>query len=431
MFAPLQRFHLRLHGKGYPKLLEVRGEIYMPKAGFAALNRHASKHDEKVFANPRNAAAGSVRQLDPKITASRPLEIYCYAVGKISSGKLADKHSEMLQQLKHWGLRTNPKVKVVKDIKHCLEYYHHIAKERDDLPYEIDGVVYKVNDLSLQEKLGFVSRAPRWAIAHKFPAQEETTQVQDIEFQVGRTGALTPVARLKPVTVGGVTVSNATLHNFDEAWRKDVRIGDTVVVHRAGDVIPEIVSVVLQRRPKGTKPIHLPKHCPVCHSEVIKPEGEAVARCTGGLYCRAQVRESILHFASRRAMNIDGLGDKLVELFLNEKLIQDITDVYQLKPKEIAALERMGEKSAQNLIDAIEKSKTTTLPRFLYALGIRSVGEATALALANHFGNLEKIMHADEEKLQEVPDVGPIVAAEIAGFFGKNITVNSSVNYII
>ena len=407
---------LRLHGKNYPKILEVRGEIYMPKKGFDALNAHARKNDEKTFANPRNAAAGSLRQLDPKITASRTLEMFCYGVGQVSE-KLAANHSEQMQQLQEWGIRVNPESKVVKGVEGCLAYYNSIAKKREKLSYEIDGVVYKVNSIRLQEELGFVSRAPRWAIAHKFPAHEEMTEVLGIEFQVGRTGVLTPVARLQPVFVSGVTVSNATLHNLDDAWRKDVRVGDTVIIRRAGDVIPEVVSVVKDKRTRNTQAIALPKKCPVCHSEVIKPEGEVSAICTGGLYCQAQVRESILHFASRRAMNIEGLGDRLVELFLAQGLIKNIADIYQLKKEDIAAQERLGEKSAENLIAAIEQSKATTLPRFLYGLGIPQVGETTALNLANHFGDLEKIMQSPEEELQQVQDIGPVVAAETAAFF--------------
>lgn len=407
---------LHLYGKDYPEIMEVRGEVYIPKKDFAALNKEAEEKGQKIFANPRNAAAGSLRQLDPRITASRPLQIFCYGIGRVST-KLADRHSEILKQLQHWGMRINPEIKVVTGVNGCWKYYQEMAEKRVRLLYEIDGVVYKVNQTKLQAELGFVARAPRWAIAHKFPAQEENTKVLDIEFQVGRTGVLTPVARLKPVAVSGVIVSNATLHNLDEAWRKDVRVGDTVIVRRAGDVIPEIVAVIKEKRPAGAKAIIIPKHCPVCHAEAIKPEGEVSPQCTGGLYCRAQLRESILHYAARRAMNIDGLGDKIVELFLNEKLIKDVTDLYRLKKIDIAALERMGEKSAQNLLDAIEKSKETTLPRFIYALGIPQAGEATALNLANHFGSLEKIMLANEEELQTVEDIGPIVAAQLTGFF--------------
>lgn len=407
---------LRLHGEDCPNVLEVRGEIYMPLAGFKALNERALKQQEKIFANPRNAAAGSLRQLDPKITAARPLELFCYGVGQVSE-KFPATHLEILQRLTHLGLRVNPHIKLAEGVEACLSYYKKISELREKLPYEIDGVVYKVNSIQAQEILGFVSRAPRWAIAHKFPAQEQTTEVLDIEFQVGRTGVLTPVARLQPVFVGGATVSNATLHNFEEAWRKDIRVGDTVIVRRAGDVIPEVVGTIIEKRPANTHPIKIPQHCPVCHAEIIKPEGETAARCTGGLFCSAQLREAILHFASRRAMNIEGLGDKIVELLLTEKLIQDVTNIYTLKAEEVAALERMGEKSAENLLHAISVSKATTLPRFLYALGIREVGEATALTLAEHFGTLEKIMAADETQLQQVADIGPIVAAHITGFF--------------
>jgi DNA ligase (NAD+) len=408
---------LHLYGKDYPAILEVRGEIFMPKAEFEALNKRALEEGERVFANPRNAAAGSLRQLDSRITASRSLQIFFYAVGKTTGHIWPEKHSEMLEELKTWGLRINPENRVVQGVEGCLDYYHKLGNKREKLPYEIDGVVYKVNSRAQQRELGFVARAPRWAIAHKFPAHEVSTEVLAVEFQVGRTGVLTPVARLKPVFVGGVTVSNATLHNLEEIWRKDVRVGDTVLVRRAGDVIPEVVSVVLERRPTHTHRVALPKHCPVCGSEIIKPEGEIAARCTGGLYCKAQVRERIKHFASRRAMNIEGLGDKLVQQFMEVGLLQNVADIYRLKAPEIAALERFGEKSAENLIAAIEKSKNTTLARFLYALGIPDVGEATAANLARHFGQLEKLRTAHEEELQTVPDIGPITAANIAGFF--------------
>ncbi len=411
---------LQLRGQNYPKVLEVRGEVYMPRAGFEALNKEAEKRGEKVFANPRNAAAGSLRQLDPNITAKRPLALFCYGVGKVSGGHLPDRQSKILQQLQQWGLRVNPEIKVVTGPENCLQFYKNIAVKRANLPYEIDGVVYKVDRLELQQRLGFVSRAPRWAIAHKFPAQEEMTQVLAVEFQVGRTGTLTPVARLKPVLVGGVTVSNATLHNMDEIERKDVRVGDTVIIRRAGDVIPEIVAVVKERRPARTKTITLPQHCPVCHSDVIKPEGEAAARCIAGLYCPAQRKEAIKHFASRRAMDINGLGDKLVDQLVEEKLIDSVADLYTLQESELATLERFGEKSAANLCAAIEKSKNTTLSRFLYALGIREVGEATALSLATHFHSLQNVMAADEELLQTVPDIGPVVAANVAAFFRQS-----------
>lgn len=408
---------LHLQGKNYPDILEVRGEVYMPKAGFQALNKQAQERGDKLFANPRNAAAGSLRQLDSSITAQRQLALYCYGVGKISGALHAKRHSDILQQLSEWGLRINPEVKAVASIEACLQYYQQIGKKRERLTYEIDGVVYKVNQLSLQRQLGFVSRAPRWALAHKFPAQEELTLVEAVEFQVGRTGVLTPVARLTPVFVGGVTVSNATLHNMDEVQRKDVRIGDTVIVRRAGDVIPEVVSVVLEKRPSDTRRVKLPAHCPVCGSDVIKPEGEAAARCIGELYCPAQVKENIKHFASRKAMDINGLGDKVVEQLVDVKLIANVADLYQLNTAQLENLERMGTKSADNLCAALEKSKSTTLPRFLYALGIREVGEATAQVLAQHFAELEKIIHATEEELQTVPDIGPVVAANIAAFF--------------
>lgn len=408
---------LHLHGTTYPKRLEVRGEVFMPLAGFEKYNQKARQMDEKTFVNPRNAASGSLRQLDSKVTATRPLSIYFYAVGIAENGTLPKTHFGMLEKIKTWGFKINPEVKVVKGTRGCLAFYNAIAKKREKLAYEIDGVVYKVNSIPYQEQLGFVSRAPRWAIAHKFPAREEMTKVNGIELQVGRTGVVTPVARLEPVFVGGVTVSNATLHNFDEVWRKDVRVGDTVVIRRAGDVIPEVVSVVKSKRPSGTRKITLPKHCPICKAEVVKAEGEAFARCMGGLFCSAQIKEKIKHFASRKAMNIDGLGDKWVEAFMEYHLVNDIADLYRLQKEQLVDLERMGEKSSENLLNALEKSKKTTLPRFLFAIGIREVGEATAKALSQHFGSLEKIMKASEEELSEVSDVGSIVAAHIKGFF--------------
>ncbi len=404
-------------GQAIPTVLEVRGEVFMPKAGFAALNRAAEEKGEKTFANPRNAAAGSLRQLDPRITASRPLDMYCYAIGYSEQAELAPTHYERLMQLKQWGFKVNPEIQRARGVKQLMAYHDRLMKIRESLDYEIDGLVYKVNSIELQERLGFVSRAPRWAIAHKFPAQEEMTKVLDVEFQVGRTGAVTPVARLEPVFVGGVTVSNATLHNMDEVRRMDVRIGDTVIVYRAGDVIPKVVSVVKERRPDDARPVELPEHCPVCGSEIEKPDDEAVARCTGGLFCPAQVKEAIKHFASRKAMDIDGLGDKLVEQLVDQKLISNVADLYKLTVEQVAGMERMGEKSATNLIQAIEKSKQTTLPRFIFALGIREVGESTAMNLAHHFGNLESLQAASEETLQAVPDVGPVVAHHIAQFF--------------
>ena len=408
---------LRLLGEGWPAVLEVRGEIFMPKKGFEELNRRARKKGEKTFANPRNAAAGSLRQLDPKITATRPLSFYAYGWGELSVEKLGDSYSDAMAVIKEYGLPVSPELKVVQELQGCLDYFDAMARKRDSLDYEIDGVVFKVNDLQQQERLGFVSRAPRWAIARKFPAQEALTVVKDVEFQVGRTGAVTPVARLDPVEVGGVTVRNATLHNMDEVKKKDVHIGDTVYVRRAGDVIPEIVRVLPERRPKTAREVVLPKHCPVCGSDVIKPEGEAVARCTGGLYCPAQRKEAIKHFASRRAMDIEGLGDKLVEQLVEQELIHDPADLYSLTREQLMGLERMGEKSAQNLLDALERSKETTLAHFLYALGIREVGEATSQTLAQQFGSLEALEKASEEELQETPDIGPIVAAHIAAFF--------------
>lgn len=411
---------LRLRGNDVPRILDVRGEVFMSKKGFEQLNEQAQKRDEKIFANPRNAAAGSVRQLNSKITASRPLEIYCYGVGLCEGYKLPSKHSEILQQLAKWGLRVSSLIEVVQGAKGCLQYYNNMAKKRDRLSFEIDGVVYKVNSIAEQEKLGFVTRAPRWAIAHKFPAEEEYTKLEDVEFQVGRTGALTPVARLKPVLVHGVTVSNATLHNMDEIRRKDIRIGDTVIVRRAGDVIPEVVGIVKEKRPQDSRKIVLPTKCPVCHSDIEQIEGEAVARCTGGLFCAAQRKESIKHFAARRALDIEGLGDKLVEQLVDTNLIKTVADIYDLTQTQLENLERMGEKSAQNLLEQIEKSKHTTFARFLYALGIREVGEATAKSLANHYRELAALQHANEESLQSVPDIGPIVAAHIAHFFHEH-----------
>ena len=415
---------LRLRGARVPEVLEVRGEIFMPKKGFEELNRRALERGEKTFVNPRNAAAGSLRQLDPRLTAERPLEAFFYATGEVTEGALPKgEQREVVAALQELGLRTCPEGKLVEGISGCLAYYAHIGQKRQKLPYEIDGVVYKVNNLRWQNELGFVSRAPRWAVAHKFPAQEETTVVRDVEFQVGRTGALTPVARLEPVFVGGVTVSNATLHNMDDLQRKDVRIGDTVVVRRAGDVIPEIVKVVLERRPAKARVVTLPQHCPICGAEVERNEGEAVARCVGGLFCPAQLKESIRHFASRRAMDIEGFGPKLVDQLIDLGLVKTPADLYRLNVEQLAELEHMGEKSADNLVAALEKSKATTYQRFLYALGIAEVGEATALALANDFGSLEELLAADDERLQEVPDIGPVVAANIRAFFHEKHNV--------
>ena len=408
---------LQLSNSNFPSTLEVRGEVFMPIAGFEAMNRSAQAAGEKIFVNPRNAAAGSLRQLDSRITAHRPLSFYAYGVGLVEGRELPLKHADILYRLRDWGLPVNPEMSVVGNVNACIDYYENLAQKRSALAYDIDGIVYKVNDIILQRELGFVARAPRWAIARKFPAQEEMTQVLDVEFQVGRTGAITPVARLSPVFVGGVTVSNATLHNMDEVARLDLHIGDTVIVRRAGDVIPQVAQIIFDRRPPDARAVFLPSCCPVCHSPVEKTEGEAVARCSGGLVCPAQRKEAIKHFAQRRAMDIDGLGDKLVEQLVDSELIHSPADLYTLELPVLAALERMGEKSAANLQAAIAVSRSTTLPRFLYALGIREVGEATALALANHFGSLEVLAQADEQRLQQVGDVGPVVAHYVAEFF--------------
>ncbi len=408
---------LHLRGTDYPQTLEVRGEIYMPSAGFEQFNDRARKAGEKTFVNPRNAAAGSLRQLDARITASRPLEMCSYSVGLVSGGELPTRHASVLQRLQDWGLRINAESRVVQGIDACDEYYRNLALRRDSLPYDIDGIVFKVNDLALQQQLGFVSRAPRWAIARKFPAQEEMTRLLDVEFQVGRTGAITPVARLEPVFVGGVTVSNATLHNSDEIERLGVLVGDTVIVRRAGDVIPKVVSVVLAQRPADARTIEFPGSCPVCGSPLERADDEAIVRCMGGLVCAAQQKAAIRHFASRRAMDIDGLGDKLVEQLVDEGLVVNVASLYQLQRDQVLALERMGEKSADNLLAALQKSKQATLPRFIFALGIREVGEATALALARHFGSWEAMAEASEEHLLEVSDVGPVVADHLRQFF--------------
>jgi len=413
----IQSIPLKLRSTHPPKILEVRGEIYLPLVEFNKLNAQALKIGEKVFVNPRNAAAGSLRQLDARITAKRSLSSFCYASGEVKGFAMPDNHFAFLAKIKELGFRINPNIEVVKGTQGCLAYYKKMEQLRPKLGYAIDGVVYKVNDLQLQRRLGFISRAPRWALAHKFAAEEEMTKLLNIEFQVGRTGALTPVARLEPVFVGGATVSNATLHNIDEVWRKDLRIGDTVIIRRAGDVIPEVRGVALQFRPSHAKLIELPKHCPVCGSEIVKAEGEVIARCSGGLYCSAQRKESIKHFASRLAMDIIGLGDKLVEQLVDKNIVHNVADLYTLKADDLVNLERMGEKSATKLIAAIEKSKSTTLSRFIYALGIREVGEATALSLALHFQDLKKLMQASFEELQSINDIGPVVATHITTFF--------------
>ena len=408
---------LRLRGAEVPRVIEVRGEVFMPFAGFKRFNEEAAARGEKIFINPRNAAAGSLRQLDPRMTAARPLDLFIYGVGVIEGGELPPHHSETLKELRRFGFKICPQSKVVESIDGCLEYYREMAAARSALPYQIDGVVYKVDDVKLQRKLGFISRAPRWAIAHKFPAEEALTVVRGIEFQVGRTGALTPVARLEPAFVGGVTVSNATLHNMDELIRKDVRVGDTVVIRRAGDVIPEVVRVLPERRADGAQLVTLPSVCPVCGSPVVREGDQAVARCSGGRRCAAQRKGEIQHFASRRAMDIQGLGDKLVEQLVDCDWIKTPADLFSLQAEQLATLERMGEKSAQKLSSAIENAKHTTLPRFLYALGIRDVGEATALALAQNFPELGDLRRASEEEIQRVPDVGPVVAKQVAAYF--------------
>ena len=407
---------LRLHGEGWPSALEVRGEIVIPVRDFERLNVERLAKGENVFANPRNAAAGSLRQLDPRITAERPLRFFPWGLGEVSQ-EVAPFYSQVVACFKEWGFRVTDLFRRVDSIEACLDYYQAILAQRPELPFEIDGVVYKVDDLAARSRLGSTARAPRWAVAHKLPAQEEVTVVEDILPSVGRTGVITPVARLKPVQVSGVVVSHATLHNQDEVERKDVRVGDSVIVRRAGDVIPEVVGVVMEKRPQGAQSWRMPGHCPVCGSEVIRHPDEAAHRCMGGLYCPAQRMGALLHFASRRAMDIEGLGDKLVQQLVDRKLVTSIADIYSLGKGQLAELERMGDKSAQNLLDAIEKSKHTTLPRFLHALGIPQVGEATALALAQHFGEINAIMGADSETLQTVPGIGPNMAEDIQTFF--------------
>ncbi len=415
-----------------PPLIEARGEVYMPIEGFERMNAAARGRGEKVFVNPRNAAAGSLRQLDARITAARPLRAFFYGLGAVEGAEPPQGQWELLKLLRSLGFPVSPDVEHVRGVAGCLAYYRRMGARRSSLPYQIDGVVYKLDARADQERVGFVSRAPRWAVAHKFPAEEAQTVVKGIEFNVGRTGALTPVARLEPVFVGGVTVSNVTLHNIDEVHRKDVRVGDTVVVRRAGDVIPELVSVILEKRPmKSGRPtvpqsreVQLPARCPVCDSLVLRVEGEAVARCTGGFICRAQRQEALRHFASRRALDIEGLGDKVVEQLVEHELVRSPADLYSLTVEQLAGLERMGEKSAANLVAAIDRSRETTLPRLLYALGIREVGEATALALARHFGTLEALMRASLDEIQQVEDVGPIVAAHVATFFASEDHVN-------
>ncbi len=410
---------LKLRGENIPHKLEVRGEVIMTRSGFERYNRQAEIKGEKTFANPRNAAAGSLRQLDPRKTARRPLAFYAYSLGVVSEDLKFKTHSQSLDWVKTLGIAVNPLNQIVIEAQGCMQFYQMVGEKRPTLDYDIDGVVYKVDDLALQKKLGFVTKSPRWATAHKFPAEEATTIIENIDVQVGRTGSITPVARLHPVVVGGVTVTNATLHNEDEIRRKDVRIGDTVFVRRAGDVIPEVVKVVLSKRPKDSQQFNMPTHCPVCETKLVKLEGEAVLRCPAGLYCDAQRKQAIIHFVSRKALDIDGLGDKLVELMVDEGLIKTPADLFHLKKQDLIQLERMGEKSALNLLQSIEKSKHTSLDKFIYALGIREVGEATALTLATQLKSIEALKTIKEEQLEELPDIGPIVAKKITSFFAE------------
>lgn len=410
---------LRLQGDNIPLRVEVRGEVFMPQAGFEQLNEEARRKGGKIFANPRNAAAGSLRQLDPRITAKRPLTFFCYGVGLLEGGELPRSHIQRLMTFKSWGLPVSERVKLCTGSEQVIAFYRQIEQDRAGLGFDIDGVVIKVDSLDLQEQLGFVARAPRWATAFKFPAQEQITQVREVEFQVGRTGAITPVARLEPVQVAGVIVSNATLHNADEIERLGLRIGDTVIVRRAGDVIPQVVGVVMEQRPQDAKEITFPDHCPVCGSDIERVEGEAVARCTGGLFCAAQRKEALKHFVSRRALDVEGLGDKIIEQLVEKQYVENPADLFTLTAGKLTGLDRMGPKSAQNLIVALEKAKQTTFARFLYALGIREVGEATAANLAAHFRNLENLRAADIEALKSVPDVGEVVAKHVLNFLGE------------
>lgn len=410
---------LKLTGENIPRRVEVRGEVFLPQAGFEKINEDARRTGGKVFANPRNAAAGSLRQLDPRVTAKRPLTFFCYGVGLLEGGELPASHMERLQQFKAWGLPVSDRIRLCNTPEEVLAFYHQVEADRPTLGFDIDGVVIKVDSLALQETLGFVARAPRWAVAFKFPAQEQMTTVRDVEFQVGRTGAITPVARLEPVQVAGVLVSNATLHNADEIERLGLRIGDRVVIRRAGDVIPQVVGVVESERPEVTQEIVFPTHCPVCGSDVERVEGEAVARCTGGLICGAQRKEALKHFVSRRALDVDGMGDKIIDQLVEKEYVHTPADLFKLTAGKLTGLDRMGPKSAQNVVDALEKAKETTFARFLYALGIREVGEATAAGLAAHFGSLEALIAASIEDLQKVPDVGIVVATHTFNFFAE------------
>ena len=410
---------LKLRGTGYPQKLEVRGEIYMLKAGFKAMNEKAAKSGDKTFVNPRNAAAGSIRQLDPRITATRPLEMCCYSIGVVSGGEMPADHYATLQLLNQWGLKINPYLQKSNGITDALDYIEKMQQLRTELPYEIDGLVFKVNNYNLQQRLGFISRAPRWAIAYKFPAQEEITQVEQVEFQVGRTGAITPVARLTPVFVGGVTVSNATLHNMDEIARLELKVGDWVVVHRAGDVIPKVVRVIRDKRPEDASEVEVPVACPVCQSAIVRIEGEVISRCSGGLTCAAQRKEALVHYVSKKALDIDGLGEKLIDTLVSKEMVAKFDDIYYLSKTNLMRLERMGDKSVDKLLATIERTKHTSLEKFIYALGIREVGEATVRNLAREFGYLARIIDADVERLEQVADVGPIVAKHIDSFFAQ------------
>ena len=410
---------LRLKGENIPARVEVRGEVFMPQAGFEKLNEEARRSGNKVFANPRNAAAGSLRQLDPRITAKRPLTFFCYGFGLLEGGEMPASHWQRLQQFKAWGLPVSDRIRLCHSAEEVLEFYHQVEADRPTLGFDIDGVVIKVDSQQLQEQLGFVARAPRWAVAFKFPAQEQMTTVRDVEFQVGRTGAITPVARLEPVQVAGVMVSNATLHNADEIERLGLRIGDTVIVRRAGDVIPQVVGVVLDERPENAREVVFPTQCPVCHSDVERVEGEAVARCTAGLICGAQRKEALKHFVSRRALDVDGMGDKIIDQLVEKEYVKTPADLFRLTAGKLTGLDRMGPKSAQNVVNALEKAKETTLARFLYALGIREVGEATAANLAAHYGSVEALRAADIESLKTVQDVGEVVAKHVVNFLSE------------
>lgn len=407
-----------------PTLIEVRGEVYMPKAGFEEFNERARLSGDKPFANPRNAAAGSLRQLNPRITATRPLDMYCYGIGAYEGEPLPDSHYDQLHLLQQWGFRISPESKRLTGLTGCLDYYQNMLEKRASLPYEIDGVVYKVDSMRLQDILGFVARAPRFACAHKFPASEEMTEIIAVDFQVGRTGAITPVARLKPVAVAGVIVSNATLHNMDEIERKGILVGDTVIVRRAGDVIPEVVSVVLEKRPANVMPVSLPAHCPVCGADVVRAEGDAIARCSGGLFCRAQLKRMIWHFASRKAMAIDGLGQVIIDQLVDNELIKDVADLYCQTIQSLAGLPRMGVKSAENLLQALEQSKATTFKRFLYALGIREIGEVSAGVLAAEFQDIDALKNASIAQLMALKDIGPVGASYVVHFFAQSHNVD-------